>query len=302
MPDETTHSPIELGSIVIGVDFSDSSRALAPWIARDFAPEAVIELVHVIDLPRAPAFFTGDSLPTDRLGESLHRAAREGLERCVADLSAGRHAAVRSSIRTGRPHREIVDAAGDRGADLVAVGARGHDPGVWPRLGTTAERIVRQAAVPMLVGRALPDGAPSQILVPLDDSPAAGHALAWSAFLAARFGASVTVLHALSHLLLGHVRIVSSPDVAARIEREMGEEADTWLGERIVEVDLDVGRTRRHVGWGDPRLEILAAAKRFASDLIVMGSHGSGGVGRLLLGSVAASVLQAAPCPVLVVH
>lgn len=301
MADEL-RSTIALDSIVVGIDLGDLSLAFARWIARDFAPEATIDLVHVVDLPRPPAFFTRDTIPTERLAEALHHDAREGLERCVADLSRDRPGLVRSSIRAGSPHREIADAADDLGADLVAVGEHGRHRGVWPHLGSTAERVVRHVPIPILVGGALPDGPPSRILVPVDESPAAAHALAWGAFLAARFEASVTVMHAISHTLLGHVRLVSSTDVADRIEREMSEDAGTWLGERIAEAELDVARTRHHVGCGDPRLEILGAVRRFANDLIVMGSHGSGGVGRLLMGSVAADVLHAAPCPVLVVR
>jgi nucleotide-binding universal stress UspA family protein len=53
---------------------------------------------------------------------------------------------------------------------------------------------------------------------------------------------------------------------------------------------------------GDPRREILAQAERFGADLIVMGTHGHGAAGRLLLGSVAHAVVLHAPCSVEVVR
>jgi universal stress protein A len=52
---------------------------------------------------------------------------------------------------------------------------------------------------------------------------------------------------------------------------------------------------------GNPYEEIVKAAKEFAVDLIVIGSHGYTGLGRLVLGSTADRVLQYAPCPVLIV-
>jgi universal stress protein A len=52
---------------------------------------------------------------------------------------------------------------------------------------------------------------------------------------------------------------------------------------------------------GNPFEEIVNAAKETGVDLIVIGSHGYGGLGRLLLGSTAERVIQYAPCPVLVV-
>jgi len=57
----------------------------------------------------------------------------------------------------------------------------------------------------------------------------------------------------------------------------------------------------RLVREGSPGAEIRAAAAEWGADLIVLGTHGRGGIKRLLLGSTAESVLRHAPCPVLVV-
>jgi nucleotide-binding universal stress UspA family protein len=53
---------------------------------------------------------------------------------------------------------------------------------------------------------------------------------------------------------------------------------------------------------GDPRSEIVDEAGDWSADLIVMGSHGYTGIKRLLLGSVALSVVSHAPCSVEVVR
>jgi nucleotide-binding universal stress UspA family protein len=50
---------------------------------------------------------------------------------------------------------------------------------------------------------------------------------------------------------------------------------------------------------GNPTQEILRAARKLRSDLIVMGTHGRTWLGRLLMGSVTAGVVRAAPCAVL---
>jgi nucleotide-binding universal stress UspA family protein len=52
---------------------------------------------------------------------------------------------------------------------------------------------------------------------------------------------------------------------------------------------------------GDEADEIVRLAKAKGCDLIVMGTHGRSGLGRLLMGSVAEMVLRKAPCPVLTV-
>lgn len=57
----------------------------------------------------------------------------------------------------------------------------------------------------------------------------------------------------------------------------------------------------RMVREGSPGTEIRAAAAEWKADLIAIGTHGRGGLKRLLLGSTAEAVVRHAPCPVLVV-
>ena len=56
------------------------------------------------------------------------------------------------------------------------------------------------------------------------------------------------------------------------------------------------------VWTGDPGDQIVAAAEAESIDMIVVGSHGRGTMGRLLLGSVSEHVVRNAGCPVLVVR
>jgi nucleotide-binding universal stress UspA family protein len=57
----------------------------------------------------------------------------------------------------------------------------------------------------------------------------------------------------------------------------------------------------RHLVEGDPAMEILRMAREADCDLIVMGTHGRTGLGRLLMGSVAEAVVRKAACPVLTI-
>src|SRR5262249_20339642 len=72
---------------------------------------------------------------------------------------------------------------------------------------------------------------------------------------------------------------------------------------RVAEV---TGRTEKQyeliVDDGAPHAVILSHAEDWAADLLVMGSHGEGGTGEALLGSVTNSVLRHAHCPVLIVR
>jgi nucleotide-binding universal stress UspA family protein len=56
------------------------------------------------------------------------------------------------------------------------------------------------------------------------------------------------------------------------------------------------------IGIGDPAFAILEQAKASQADIILMGTHGRGGLARFLMGSVSHSVLHQADCPVLIVR
>jgi nucleotide-binding universal stress UspA family protein len=60
-------------------------------------------------------------------------------------------------------------------------------------------------------------------------------------------------------------------------------------------------RVERKLLLGDAAHEIVELARKSKCDLIVMGTHGRTGLGRLLMGSVAEIVLRKSQCPVLTV-
>jgi universal stress protein A len=101
--------------------------------------------------------------------------------------------------------------------------------------------------------------------------------------------------------LLHVVAMPPGPEVALPFGR-MEDAARTKL-ERLARQRLG-GKASYEVNvmMGDPGIEILQAAKRWAPNLIVMATHGRKGLRHLVLGSVAEHVVRAAPCPVLTVH
>jgi nucleotide-binding universal stress UspA family protein len=99
---------------------------------------------------------------------------------------------------------------------------------------------------------------------------------------------------------------VFSPPVLP-IEPDMLDELRTALiaeARRLADdtaAELNVGRATGRVVEGDPRREIIDAARSWGADLIVLGARGLGAIREFLLGgSVSLSVVRDAPCPVLV--
>ncbi len=138
---------------------------------------------------------------------------------------------------------------------------------------------------------------PTQILVPTDFSETAEHGVVYAFQLAQALSAKV-------HLV--HVYFVPVPPESAGLATSMFSDAEEAAEELLQAAtakyrDLPTFASNR-VTTGDPVLAIIDAAKEVAADLIVIGTHGRRGVQRMLLGSVAESVLRSAPCPVLTVR
>jgi nucleotide-binding universal stress UspA family protein len=75
------------------------------------------------------------------------------------------------------------------------------------------------------------------------------------------------------------------------------------LAQALVERGREEGVAVSFLVWdGDPGDMIVSAAEAEHADMVIVGSHGRGAVGRLFLGSVSEHVVRHAPCPVLVVR
>jgi nucleotide-binding universal stress UspA family protein len=153
----------------------------------------------------------------------------------------------------------------------------------------------------VLLARSTPAGAPQRILAAVDESEHAAAALAWTRMLAGRFGAAVTAYHVFRPVFLGAARAVSGMAASAELEREQREQTWRWLEGVMRDAGFSDGVAALRVEPGDPVSGLVAAQRGGAFDLVVIGSRGAGGAGRMLLGSVANGVLRGASCPVLVV-
>ena len=83
---------------------------------------------------------------------------------------------------------------------------------------------------------------------------------------------------------------------------DIGAEVHESLKEKLHRLEpADVAEVQSFLVRGDPAMEIVALARNYPCDVIVMGRHGRTGLGRLLMGSVTENVVRRAPCPVVTV-
>jgi nucleotide-binding universal stress UspA family protein len=131
------------------------------------------------------------------------------------------------------------------------------------------------------------------ILCATDFSPSSDQALKLAGALAHRLGDTVTLVHAIQPLPVAY---------AAGTGWEVGVRAaaDTLIEASLAQLRADGIHAEARVLFGSPAACILEAAADLAPRLLVMGTHGRKGMARLFVGSVARTVVQKAPCPVLV--
>ncbi|MBV8981765.1 MAG: universal stress protein [Acidimicrobiia bacterium] len=98
---------------------------------------------------------------------------------------------------------------------------------------------------------------------------------------------------------------ITSPEAAEELTEAYREEANESLDRTAAALGGSADsreRAARRVEYGDAATEITRVAREEGFDVIVVGSHGSGFVKRVLLGSVSQHLLHHAPCAVLVVQ
>ncbi len=285
--------------VVVGMDFSAAAVAAVAWTRRHFAPDAACTIAHALDVPKAPRFLRG-AFPTR--DEIVNTARADALERLEA--LRGEHAwgSVQLVAEDGRPEDVIARVARDHEADIVVVGEHARPRSIWSSLSSTAEALVRSAPVPVLLARAVPPHPPRHLLIAVDDSEHGMAALAWGRALMERLDARATVLHVFRPVYLNVAEAVSGLAAARRLRDEQRAQARAWIEERVQEAGLPADRVEVRLEEGDPAATVVAAQRGADVDLVLMGSSGAGGAGRMLLGSVANGVLRGASCPVLVVR
>ena len=142
-----------------------------------------------------------------------------------------------------------------------------------------------------------------KILLPTDFSPCADQALDHALFLAAKYRASLHMLHAIvlhaqdPHSPTAH--FVDIAEIHQRLRDLARIEMKTAIRSRGA--SLPSIRMRQRRGFSSAEV-ILDYASEEDVDLLVMGTHGRRGLGHLLLGSVAEEVVRRAPCPVLTIR
>lgn len=230
-------------------------------------------------LPALLPLLRTDGVRSTLLAVAPAEDARGPFEAALADLKASLRrdgVEVETRVVWGDPATEILRAATPAEADLVAMSTHGRAGLRRELVGGVTEAVLQRAEVPVLAFR--PDARPgdwTKIVAALDGSPAGEAALGDAAALAALLGATLHLVHVESD---GD----PTPDLEAAARR---------LAHQGI-------RAVPEFRLGDPAEEIVEVARPLKAGLVCLGTHGRAG-SEGFLGHVAATLLRAAPAPIL---
>jgi nucleotide-binding universal stress UspA family protein len=313
-------------TILVPLDGSDASLAALPWVRTLATPETRLVLHRVVTMSLALTELAGVAAETyEAVSERDVEAAMAYLKEVSADL-AGVIPHITELARIGNPADDILEVATIHHVDLILMATHGRGAAGRFFIGSVADRVARAATVPVMLVHTADDGAmptidaPAmcrRILVPLDGSELARAAVPVAVDLARQLAVPVHLLrvvptreamyadrdaHTTGRLYQRAVRALPT------LPRDTGDEPyyQDYVDSRKRALAAEASRLEATGVQATPELRLGQTVPSIAEvvsagDVIVMTSHGQGGIRRWLLGSVAEKLLHLAIAPVVLV-
>jgi nucleotide-binding universal stress UspA family protein len=289
----------QLKKIIVGHDLAAGGEmALRSAVALANRCGAALRLVHVVE-------------PLDAYQRISHPLTSPYTRQEIAQKVGARLEVLSKSpkldqlhveyeVCRGKPFVELIIAARAWLADLIVVG--GASQTEEPFLGSTSERILRKAQIPVMVAKKRLSSEAQIFLVPTDFSPCARKAAEEAVMLAKRFDGRVVFFHALDISPSYTIAYAHELGISVPIPPPMPEEIEPEWEAFLSSLPLVKGAWEKFTGEGQAATAIVRHAEKIQADMIVIGTHGRSGLPHILLGSVAEKVVRTASCSVLTIR
>jgi nucleotide-binding universal stress UspA family protein len=279
--------------LIAGWEGSDRGRdalALARVLAQERDARVVVAYAHP-DYSHYPLAWEAS--------EAVSRETQYALDQVPEELLGGVESE-RRGVTGFSPAEALQQEAVRLGAEMIVVGSTRH--GALGRVvpGSAAENLLHGAPCAVAVAPAGYAQSPPEsfrvVEIAFDGSDESAAAVDRAAALARRANAKLRLVAVVDPIGHGWAGVGAGWAYVIGYELDYFEESLAKLADDLApEVDVET-----LIREGRPSRELTAEAEQ-GVDLLVMGSRGYGPVRRVLLGSTSATVLRAAPCPVLVV-
>ncbi len=281
--------------IVVSLDGSELSERAVPYatlFAKTFGGRVLLvtvwegaeeALIKALPAVADDLFKEGEQYYEKYLAKTAQRYLVDGVK-------------IDAEVLTGQAAEELLKLVDSRHADLLALATHGRSGlGRW-WYGSVAGEVAQRAHVPRLIVGPKVLSQPAKaikvdaVLVPLDGSQLAESALAIAKRIAKQFNATLHIAQAVPPV--SQTFVFDMPSVAAvDIVGQMQKGAEEYLAGLAQGLSGDIA-VKTHVLDGQPADMLADFVVDHGVDLVVMASHGRGGLVRVALGSVADRMLQ----------
>lgn len=288
--------------IVCAVDGSDASKTAAKWAANTAVKRGIpLRLVSSYSMPQF--LYAEGMVPPQELYEDLEAETLEKIEEAKkVAIDYMPDVDVSHQIEEGSPIDMLLDLSEQ--CTMIVMGSRGLGGLSGMVMGSVSAAVVSHASCPVVVVRE--DNAVTEetkygpVVVGVDGSGVSQKAIENAFKEAQARGAELIAVHTWMDMQVQ--ASLAGLSAAQQQWQVVEEEQNALLGQRLAgwsERFPDVKVTK--VVTRDRPVRALADASEGAQ-LLVVGSHGRGGFKGMLLGSTSRALLQAAPCPMMVVR
>jgi len=294
-----------LRTLLVPLDGSDLAETALPW-GVTLAREKHVSLMLARVVRAAGGAHAVTPAPGTNGADGVDAEVAQTYLDAVRERLGGEGVEATAVVCEGSPAEALLDLADRSDASAIVIATSGHGSVLDYPLARVAERILQEAAVPVLLvptGREAVRRPPAlrRLLIPLDGSALAERALDMAVEIAARD--ATLVFTQVVEPSLGTLDTAEGglplEDTAAT-ERARSEAAAYLQGLRHDTSESQIV-VQTSVAVGVPDRQVLAMAREFESDLIVMVTHGASGPGRGWLGSVANAVVRRTDVPVFLI-
>jgi nucleotide-binding universal stress UspA family protein len=138
----------------------------------------------------------------------------------------------------------------------------------------------------------------TKILVPIDGSDYSVRAEEYALSIAQTHQAEILLVYVVDELVIDKLSITAKRE---EVEWELKNDGQRYINYALNLAEKAGVKANSMIAEGRPFEQIIRLEKSIGADLIVMGTYGRRGAERILLGSVAESVIEYSQCPVLVI-
>ena len=276
--------------LMIATDLSSrSDRALERAVALAGDIGGQLSVVHIIDEDLPPA-----------LAENQRRLAEETSRVHLTSLPGSADLKITVHVTLGWVYADIFRLAESESAELLVLGTHRVDAFTDMFRGTTAERVVRNSEIPVLVVSTRAISSYRRVMVGVDFSIYARRAIEFAAMFLQN--AEFHLVHAYEVPFKG---LLHGSETRREVSKQHERQMATMIEEEMQALEQsfkgDSPRFKRVLSEGRAQEVIRREVERLRPDLLVVGTHGRTGVSHALLGSVAEDLLSNPPCDVLAV-